>query len=148
MKNKSERLKIVLDVAKRNEQKALDVLAAKRRYRDQQQEQLDGLKSYYDQYMGTMKSNMQEGPMSVHSLQTYQSFVSQIDHASEHQKHTLQIAQQEFELALQSWTSYHQKQKGMADLISRYKGEEEAVRDKKEQKSLEDDLTARRYQKQ
>lgn len=133
-------------MAKRNEQKALDALASKRRYRDQQQEQLDGLKSYYDQYMGTMKANMQEGAMSVHSLQSYQSFVSQIDHAAEQQKNTLQIAQQEFELALQNWTSYHQKQKGMADLINRYKGEEDAVRDKKEQKQLEDDLTARRHQ--
>jgi flagellar FliJ protein len=146
LKKKSDRLKIVLDVAKRNEQKALDALAAKRRYRDQQQEQLDGLKSYYDQYMGTMKTNMQEGPMSVHSLQTYQSFVSQIDHAAEHQKNTLHIAQQEFELALQNWKIFHQKQKGMADLISRYKNEEEVVRDKKEQKLMEDDLTARRYQ--
>jgi len=146
MKNKSERLKIVLEVAKRNEQKALDALTAKRRYRDHQQEQLDGLRSYYDQYMGTMKTNMQGGAMSAHSLQTYQSFVSQIDQATEHQNHTLQIAQQEFELALQNWTSFHQKQKGMADLISRYKGEEETVRDKKEQKQLEDDLTARRNQ--
>jgi hypothetical protein len=34
----------------------------------------------------------------------------------------------------------------MADLISRYKNEEEVVRDKKEQKLMEDDLTARRYQ--
>jgi len=146
LKNKSDRLKIVLEVAQRNEKKALDALTAKRRYRDQQQEQLDGLKSYYDQYMGTMKANMQEGAMSVHSLQTYQSFVSQIDQATEHQKNTVQIAQQEFELALQNWTRYHQKQKGMADLISRYRNEEEVVRDKKEQKSLEDDLTARRYQ--
>lgn len=146
MQSKSDRLKIVLDVAKRNEQKALDALAAKRRYRDQQQEQLDGLKSYYDQYMSTMKANMGEGAMSVHSLQTYQSFVSQIDHATEHQKNTLQIAQQEFDLALQNWTNYHQKQKGMADLIERYKSEEEVKRDKKEQKQLEDDLTARRYQ--
>ena len=146
MKKKSDRLKIVLEVAQRNEKKALDALASKRRYRDQQQEQLDGLKSYYDQYIGTMKANMQEGAMSVHSLQTYQSFVSQIDQASAQQKNTLQIAQQEFELALQNWTSYHQKQKGMTDLIGRYKGEEEAIRDKKEQKQLEDDLTARRYQ--
>ena len=148
MKTKTDRLKIVLDVAKRNEQKALDVLSGKRRYRDQQQEQLDGLKSYYDQYMGAMKTNMQEGAMSVHSLQTYQSFVSQIDQATEQQKNTLHIAQQEFELALQDWTQVHQKQKGMADLIQRYKTEEELVRDKKEQKQLEDDLTARRYQNQ
>ncbi|MFT7373741.1 MAG: flagellar FliJ protein [Oleiphilaceae bacterium] len=146
MKKKSDRLKIVLGVAKRNEQKALDALAGKRRYRDQQQEQLDGLKSYYDQYMVTMKANMQEGAMSVLSLQTYQSFVSQIDQAREHQKSTVQIAQQEFDLALQNWTIYHQKHKGMTDLISRYKSEEEAVRDKKEQKQLEDDLTARRRQ--
>jgi hypothetical protein len=34
----------------------------------------------------------------------------------------------------------------MADLIGRYKGEEETARDKKEQKHLEDDLTARRCQ--
>ena len=89
---------------------------------------------------------MQNGPMSANSLQTYQSFVSQIEVATEHQKNTLQIAQQEFDLALQNWTNYHQKQKGMADLIGRYKGEEEVARDKKEQKILEDDLTARRYQ--
>ena len=144
--NKSDRLKIVLDVAQRNEKKALDILIAKRRYRDQQQEQLDGLKSYYDQYMTSMKSKMQEGTVSVHSLQTNQSFVSQIDQASEHQKNTLSIAQQEFDLALKNWTDLHQKQKGMADLIARYKREEEGVREKKEQKQLEDELTARRYQ--
>jgi len=144
MKNKSERLKIVLDVAKRNEEKALDALTGKRRYRDQQLEQLDGLKSYHSQYMGTMKTEMTGGAMSVQSLQTYQSFMSQIDIAIEQQKNTLKIAQQEFDQALKNWTSYHQKRKGMSDLIDRYRQEEEIVREKKAQKHLEDDLTARR----
>jgi len=146
LKKKSERLKIVLDVAKRNEQKALDALTGKRRYLDQQQEQLDGLKSYQVQYMTEMKTNMTGGSLSVQNLQTYQSFMSQIDQAIQQQKNTLQIAQQEYNLALENWTAYHQKRKGMFDLIDRYKGEEEVVRDKKEQKQLEDDLTARRYQ--
>jgi len=144
MKNKSERLKIVLDVAKRNEEKALDALTGKRRYRDQQLEQLEGLKSYHSQYMGTMKTEMTGGSMSVQRLQTYQSFMSQIDMAIEQQINTLQIAQQEFDLALINWTNYHQKRKGMSDLIDRYRQEEEIVREKKAQKYLEDDLTARR----
>jgi flagellar protein FliJ len=146
LKNKSERLKIVLDLAERTEKKAMDLLAGKRRYRDQQLEQLNSLKAYNEQYQDRIKQSM-NGTLAVESLQTYQIFLSQITQAIEQQGRTLSIAQQEFDIALKHWTTEYHKRKGMSDLIARYRTEEALLREKNTQKLLENDLSARRFRR-
>lgn len=144
MKKKSDRLKIVLDLAARKEQAALDMLAKKRRYRDEQQTQLDSLKQYHAQYLADMKTNTTQVHNAL-SLQTNLHFLNQVDSAIQQQTNVVRIAEREFQLALTEWTALHQKRKGMADLITGYQKEEQAIADKKEQQQIESDLLSRRY---
>ena len=143
MKKKSERLKIVLDLAARKEKAALEVLSRKKRYRDEQLAQLNNLKHYHSQYLEDMKRNVN----SVHnaiSLQSNLQFLSQIDQAILHQEGVLSIAEREYALALKHWSQFHQKRKGMGDLIDSYKNQEDQQADKKEQQQIESDLLSRR----
>ena len=144
MKKKSERLKVVLDLAERKEHAAMDVLQQRRRYLDQQREQLESLKSYHQQYLDGIRQNM-SGASSVQKLQIYQGFLSQISKAIEQQTGTVQIAQREFDVALNAWKLLHQKRKGMADLIATYRQQELISAEKIIQKRLEDDFVARRF---
>ena len=144
LKKKSERLKIVLDLALRKEQAAMDVLAKKRRYRDDQEEQCDNLKRYHSQYLEDMKQGVQKVHNAI-SLQANLHFLSQIDAAIQQQENVLKIADSEFSTAMEQWKLLHQKRKGMADLINNYKKDEMNVADKKEQLQIESDLLSRRY---
>lgn len=144
MKKKSERLKIVLELADRKEKAALEVLSKKKRYREEQLSQLANLKHYHTQYLDDMKRNVNQVHNAI-SLQANLQFLSQIDQAIMHQEGVLSIAEREYALALKNWTQLHQKRKGMGDLIDTYKNQEDQQADKKEQQQIESDLLARRF---
>lgn len=144
MKKKSERLKLVLDLAQRKEQAALDILTKKKRYRDEQLGQLTNLKHYHAQYLADMKKQTGQVHDAL-SLQTNLRFLNQIDQAIVQQEGVVGIAEREYRLALNNWTQLHQKRKGMGDLVTQYQGEEQQARDKKEQQQIESDLLARRF---
>lgn len=143
MKAKSARLKVVLDLAKRKEKEALEVMIKKRAYRDEQQSQLSGLSQYLTQFVQDLKVSM-TGVHDVVRLQSNQVFMSQVEQAIQQQEYVLGIAQREYELALNSWSVLHQKSKGMFDLINKYQQVEQLQLDKRIEKQIEDDLTARR----
>jgi flagellar FliJ protein len=144
MKKKSERLKIVLDLAARKEKAALELLSKRKRYRDEQLAQLNNLKHYHAQYLDDMKNKVSQVHNAI-SLQSNLQFLSQIDQAILHQEGVLAIAEREYAQALKNWTQLHQKRKGMGDLIDNFKQQEDQVADKKMQQQIESDLLARRF---
>lgn len=144
MKKRSERMRVVFEMAERSEKKAMDMLSSARQFLDQQQEQLSNLESYHQQYMDSMRNAMQ-GTMAVSDLQAYQGFIHQVDKAMDHQKNVIAQAQQQFDRCKQEWLSCREKRKGIEELIQRYRQEEQIALEKKEAKQLEDDLVSRRY---
>jgi len=144
MKEKSKRLKVVLDLADRREKLALDNLVKKRTYRDEQKGQLESLNQYLNQFMQGAKESI-ESIRNVSQLASRQQFMDQIGQAIAQQEAVMGVAQTEFERALAIWTGFHQKTKGMSDLIGRYKVKEEQEREKRNEKQIEDDLTSRRF---
>lgn len=146
MKKRSERMKVVFDLAERQEQKAIDALSASRRFLDDQIAQLKNLEDYHHQYVETMRASMQQ-TMEVRSLQSYQNIIQQVDKAIEHQKQAVDVANQQFEHARQEWVALREKRKGVEDLIARYQIEEQMALEKKEAKRLEDDFVGRRFRK-
>lgn len=139
---RSQRMKVVLDQAERNEQAALEQMTASLRYLDEQKAQIASLKDYHTQYMADMKHG--EGSvLSVAQLQSNLHFVNQIDAAIQQQQLVVDQAQKSFNIAKEKWSILHQKTKGLVELIGRYKDEEQALADKQEQKQLEDALQAR-----
>ncbi len=144
MKKKSDRLKIVLDLAERKEKAAMEELSKKRRYRDEQLAQLENLKQYHFQYLDDIRTKTDQ-VNSTFSLQANLQFLTQVDAAIQQQENVLKIAEYEFSSSSENWMVLHQKRKGMSDLIESYKKSELQVADKKEQQQIESDLLSRRY---
>lgn len=144
MKKKSERLKIVLELATRKEKAAMDDLAKKRRYKDEQLAQIENLKQYHAQYLNDMKNSSSQ-VRDVVSLQANLHFLTQVDAAIQQQEGVLKIAESEFSISMKNWLELHQKRKGMADLIVKYKTQEISLADKQEQQQIESDLLSRKY---
>lgn len=144
MKKKSDRLKIVLDLAERKEKTAMEELSKKRRYRDEQLAQLENLKQYHFQYLEDIRTKTDQ-VHSTFSLQANLQFLTQVDAAIQQQENVFKIAEYEFSKASENWKILHQKRKGMSDLISGYKKSEMQIADKKEQQQIESDLLSRRY---
>lgn len=146
MKKRSVRLKVVLELAERNEKAGLEQLSLARRYLDDQLGQIASLKQYHEQYM----NDMRQGVGHVHNVAHLQSnlhFMNQIDLAIQQQQAVSDQAQKNFDLRLQQWTDLHQKKKGLEDLIKKYKDEEQLELDKQEQKQMEDAFQARMYRR-
>jgi|TARA_R110002049_G_scaffold73894_14_gene190819 flagellar FliJ protein len=144
LKKKSDRLKIVLDLAERKEKAAMEELSKKRRYRDEQLAQLENLKQYHFQYLDDIRTKTDQ-VNSTFSLQANLQFLTQVDAAIQQQENVLKIAEYEFSSSSENWMVLHQKRKGMSDLIESYKKSELQVADKKEQQQIESDLLSRRY---
>jgi flagellar FliJ protein len=144
LKKKSDRLKIVLDLAERKEKSAMDELTKKRRYRDEQLAQLENLKNYHFQYLDDIKTKTHQ-VHSTFSLQANLQFLTQVDAAIQQQENVLKVAEREFSTASENWMILHQKRKGMSDLIESYKKSEQLIADKKEQQQIESDLLSRRH---
>ena len=143
MAQRSERLKLVWDVAHRKEQAAMEALQRTRQQLDQQRAQLQNLQDYQAQYLSGLKSAMQ-GAMSVQNLQSYHGFVEQLAGAITQQEQVVKHAEVAFDQQRKGWLACREKCKSLDDLITRCRAEEAIARDKKLEKRMEDDLNARR----
>ena len=143
MKSKSQRLAVVLTLAERKEDSAMDALRQARRYLDDQERQLSGLESYHQQYIQNYRESM-ASRVTIHQLQSYQGFIEQLDKAISHQQAVVETARQQFERERQQWIECREKRKGLADLIERYRQQEQLASDKRDAKRIEDDLNSRR----
>ncbi|MDX1453168.1 MAG: flagellar export protein FliJ [Oleiphilaceae bacterium] len=143
MTQRSDRLQLVLEVAQRKEQKAMEALQACRQKLNQQEQQLDNLRDYQQQYLNGLKGAMQ-GRVALQNLQSYHRFVEQLSSAIEQQQQVVVHARYAFDQARQQWLECREKSSSLNDLVQRCRQEEARVREKQLEKRLEDDLNARR----
>jgi flagellar FliJ protein len=141
--SKSSRIQLVLELAQRKENTAMEALGRAKTYFNQQQQQKRMLDEYRTQYLADLKGSM-TGRSSVTQLMSYQGFIKQLDQAIDQQLLVVKQAEGEFERCKQEWLSCHQKTKGMGDLVTKLQAMEAAQREKQIDKMLEDDFLARR----
>ena len=115
---KSDRFQLVLELAERKEQSAMDVLTKARAYLDQQLGQQTMLSNYRSQYVNDLKDRM-SGISSVAQLVSNQGFIRQLDQAIEQQESVVEHARVSYEKALDEWRALHEKSKGIKDLLNR-----------------------------
>lgn len=143
---KSDRLRLVFDLAERKEQAAKERLAKAKNYLEQQLNQQNMLASYREQYLLELKGRMQ-GVASVAQLMSNQNFIRQLDQAIEQQASVVENARSAFERYRDEWRTLHEKSKGIHDLLDRTLKEEQWQQEKRLEKQMEDDfLTRRRFQ--
>ncbi len=143
MKSKSQRLTLVLNLARQKEESAMDALRKARRYLDDQEQQLTGLEQYQQQYIQSYRESMRM-QVAIHQLQSYQGFIEQLGKAISHQQQVVEVARQQFDRERSAWVECREKRKGLADLVERYQQEEAQAMEKREAKRIEDDLNSRR----
>ncbi|PAV27377.1 flagellar FliJ protein [Tamilnaduibacter salinus] len=137
MTPRSERLQVVLNLEKRREDRALEVLGRARQNLDGQQRQLDELRHYLSDYQQQVRQS-QQGAVSVARLQGWQAFIGQLETAIAGQQQSVDEATRQFEKARDQWRQAYERRKGMARHIEACRAEEARADDLREQKQADE----------
>lgn len=139
---RSQRMSLVLDLAKRKEDTALKALQKANAYVAEQKKMLDDLSGYQAEYLDRIRSEGGAG-LSVARMQSYQNFLSQLSTAIAQQKQMLASAEQKALEVRRQWQLLHEKQRGMRKFVDQCVEEEVKAADKKEQQMI-DELSQRK----
>ena len=139
---RSKRLQVVLDLAKRKEDEALKAMQASQGNLKQQQDKLQELVQYQQEYQQALRNAFSTGATAANCA-TYQHFLTQVGGAIEQQQLVVTLAEEQLNKVRLHWQSLYEKQKGMGGLIDRFRDEEDQALEKKEQKMI-DELSQRK----
>jgi flagellar export protein FliJ len=133
----SERLSVVLKLARLREQQAVLKLANMQRDMQaskQQQQQLQQYKSEYNQHFKQRSSSGQ----SAAELANFQRFYAGLEQASETQQQRTVLADSQLQQARAEWQRLHGREKNIQTLIASKQQQEDRQRDNREQRLLDD----------
>ncbi|MEX2476121.1 flagellar export protein FliJ [Marinobacter sp.] len=130
---RSRRLAVVLTLEERKEHEALEALAAARQKVEAQQQQINDLNRYQQEYRNQIREN-QQGVVSVTRLQAWQAFIAQLDQVLRHQQKQLEQLEQRLNDARKHWQSAWERRRGMEKYIETCQRQEQRELDQKEQK--------------
>ncbi|WGP00321.1 flagellar export protein FliJ [Saccharophagus degradans] len=133
---KSDRLQVVVDMARREEDAAAEKLATIQKQLNNEIARLRDLEEYYGQYEQSQQT-LRTG-VNAQDLAKIRNFLQQLAMAKQAQMLQIQRVEGVQRQAREAWQTCHLKHKLMKDMIARYKTEEQAVLDKNEQKMLDE----------
>ena len=134
---RSERLKVVLDLEKRREQAALEVFQSAQAELQQQQERLDELERYHEEYQQQLRSNTNR-TMAASQLQAGQQFISQLAAAIAQQQQQVDHHSERVEQARDEWRQAWERREGMARYIDTCRERERREDERIEQKAVDE----------
>ncbi|MDQ2078093.1 flagellar export protein FliJ [Marinimicrobium sp. ABcell2] len=139
---RSERMRAVLILAERAEQEAAREFEACRERTLAEQQQLEQLQLYREQYVQEYQSR-REG---VHpsELISYSGFIQRLAAVLTEQEKKLQHVQQLLQQCQQQWQQMHRRKQSIQELIARLKKEENAALEQKLQREL-DELSSQQH---
>lgn len=140
---RSERLKVVLTLEERKEQQALDRMNDVRRQWQTEQDQLEELQRYLQEYHQQMRQQ-QQGTVPVARLRGWQSFIARLDLLIGEQQARVEQAAQRVEQARQLWLQVWERRQGMKRYIETCRAQEQHARDVADQKQA-DEAAARQF---
>lgn len=133
----SKRLKPVHRVAESKEQTAAKELGDSKRYVNAQEERLEELRRYHDEYLERFHSAAKMG-MSALQLQEYRAFLSKLERAIREQETIIEDGLNVHKFKKNSWKQKHVRTQVLGKVIDRYKKAEVKDQDKREQKESDD----------
>lgn len=134
--SRAKRMKIVLTLAEKAEDEAAKRLKEQADLVKLEQEQLEGLKAYSDQYLQSY-SSLRSG-VTAQDMINYSGFISRLAEAIKEQQLKIERLQQGLDKLKAQWSITHQKRKALEDLIERMKKEESVALEKLLQKELDE----------
>ncbi len=139
MTRPSQRLSVVVDMARRKEDDAAKVLEKKRAQLDDEIKRLDDLNTYYSEYETRFKENQHS--VRAQDFAKKRDFLNQLSHSRSIQALQLQHVQREFDLAIGEWHQCHLKSEKLCEYVEGLKRQEMADIDRKEQKAVDEWVT-------
>ncbi len=143
LKNRSERLAVVLKLAQSEERAAGARLEQAQQQLQLQRRQLAQLKEYSLDYR--QRIGEQTGEVQIQEMMTYRQFLNQLSSAEDNQEKTVLRLQQNLEQIKQLWRQKYQRIKSLETLIESAKLRENWEADKREQREMEEFRPGYRY---
>ena len=136
MKVRSKRMKIVVELAKRDEDSAVTAFQQAQKALAAEQKKLNDLDQYYAGYEDYFAGN-QQGVRAT-DLQNARLFLQQLSEAKSSQRMQIKKIEKLLEEKQQAWQRLHLKHKSLVDLVERMEKEESLELSKKEQQILDE----------
>lgn len=126
----------VVDHVEKLEQDALQAVAFSQQRLQEQQQRLDQLIQYRDEYANRHGN----GPVTYGAVQLreFQRFLAQLDDTIEQQREVVRLAQREVEFKRQKWKLTRTRSDAMHKMIDRISEQEQKLQQQKEQRSLDE----------
>lgn len=144
MKNRSNRISKIFDIAKIEEKKTCETMGRAQRSLDEEIERLRELESYRSSY--TAQFNTQRLTNSAR-WQDYQNFLERIEKAVATQKAQILIGEESRDAHRRRWMLERRKVESLERVVSRYRKAEENDRNRQSQKRLDDLVATGRFSK-
>lgn len=130
---RSDRLKIVLEMEERREQAARKGMQAALHAYETEHGRLQELIQFHDEYQNQIRQQ-QRGPQSSQTLLGWQGFISQLSQAIDQQQAQLQRLKIRLDDTRSAWRAAWEKREAMARHIGDCRTQEQQGRDRREQK--------------
>lgn len=133
---RSKRIKLIADLAKRDEDQLAQNFQAAKNFVAQEHERLIELQSYYASYSNMFANKTTH--LHAQDIIQARNLLGRLADAQVAQKRQIDRAQEQLHLAKEQWQGAHLKRRSMEDLAERCVVEEQQERDKKEQKQSDE----------
>lgn len=133
----SSKLQPVAKISKQQERNAARSHGDILRQSERQQQQLDELINYRDQYLKSFQAAAESG-LSAVQMQDYRLFIKRLDSAIEQQKQSVVNSQSKCEVSQEEWTHKRSRSKMIDKIIEERKRNENKIKEKREQRELDD----------
>ncbi|HET8850129.1 MAG TPA: flagellar export protein FliJ [Marinobacter sp.] len=134
---RSRRLQPVQALEERKEQEALERMGEARQQLEAQQQQVDNLERYQQEYRDQIRAS-QTGVVPVARLQAWQAFIAQLDLVIAQQQKQVQQAERVFEQRRREWQQAWERRRGIEKYIDSCRQQEQREQDTREQKQADE----------
>lgn len=130
---RSQRFKPIHNLAQQSEDVAAQTLGKIQRELSEHHEKLSELMKYYQDYQARYNEQATKG-MSIIQVQSYQSFISQLEIAIKQQKEHIIRVSEACNSSRAEWTVERQKTQVLKKVMNRYEKQEQQVSNRQEQR--------------
>lgn len=138
---RSDRLKIVLDMETRREEAARKLMQSALDAHEAESGRLHELQRYHEEYQDQIRQ--QQGAQTVQRLIAWQQFISQLNQAIDQQQAQQRRLQAKLDEARKRWRSAWEKREAMARHIESCRYQEQQDADRREQKAVDEAASLR-----
>ena len=139
---RSTRMQLILQLAERDEQVAVDALQQNRQKLGDIEEQLIQIRDYQSEYL--LRVNGKVSGLSAREMISDRQLIHQLSVAEDAQLIKFNQSKKYVDMAMQYWQKLHQRRKNIEELIGKMRNSENQLEDKILQKEL-DELASQNF---